>query len=121
MQKLTATAVKQAKPKTKAYSLSDGGWLYLLVKPNGTKAWRFNYRFNGKQKTLAIGVYPAISLKAARKKHEEARDNLANGIDPNVAKKAHKTAAQDALANSFEIIALEWLQKRGASAYSGPC
>jgi integrase len=118
MQKLTATAVKQAKPKTKAYSLSDGGWLYLLVKPNGTKAWRFNYRFNGKQKTLAIGVYPAISLKAARKKHEEARDNLANGIDPNVAKKAHKTAAQDALANSFEIIALEWLQKRGARSES---
>ena len=118
MQKLTATAVKQAKPKTKAYSLSDGGWLYLFVKPNGTKAWRFNYRFHGKQKTLAIGVYPAISLKAARKKHEEARDNLANGIDPNSAKQAQKAADQDALANSFEVIALEWLQKRGVKSES---
>ena len=106
MQKLTATAVKQAKPKTKAYSLSDGGWLYLFVKPNGTKAWRFNYRFHGKQKTLAIGVYPAISLKAARDKHKEAREILANGIDPNTHKQAKRAADQDALANSFEVVAL---------------
>ena len=119
MQKLTATAVKQAKPRTKAYSLSDGGWLYLFVKPNGTKAWRFNYRINGKQKTLAIGIYPDISLKAARDKHKEARENLANGIDPNVAKQGQKAADQGALANSFEVIALEWLQKRGAKSEGG--
>ena len=119
MQKLTATAVKQAKPKNKAYSLSDGGWLYLFVKPNGTKAWRFNYRFNGKQKTLAIGVYPDISLKVARDKHKEARENLANGIDPNARKQAERAAHQDALANSFEVIALEWLQKRGAKSEGG--
>ena len=118
MQKLTATAVKQAKPKAKAYSLSDGGWLYLFVKPNGTKAWRFNYRFNGKQKTLAIGVYPDISLKAARDKHKEARENLANGIDPNTHKQAKRAANQDALANSFEVVALEWLEKRGAKSSS---
>ena len=66
MQKLTASAVKNAKTRTKSYNLSDGGGLYVLVKPNGTKAWRFNYRFAGKQKTLAIGVYPDISLKKAR-------------------------------------------------------
>jgi integrase len=119
MQKLTATAVKQAKPKTKAYSLSDGGWLYLFVKPNGTKAWRFNYRINGKQKTLAIGIYPDISLKAARDKHKEARENLANGIDPNAAKQAQKAADQGAFANSFEVVALEWLQKRGAKSEGG--
>ena len=119
MQKLTATAVKQAKPRTKAYSLSDGGWLYLFVKPNGTKAWRFNYRINGKQKTLAIGIYPDISLKAARDKHKEARENLANGIDPNAAKQAQKAADQGAFANSFEIVALEWLQKRGAKSEGG--
>ncbi len=119
MQKLTATAVKQAKPKPKPYKLADGGGLYLHVKPNGTKAWRFNYRFNGKQKTLAIGVYPDISLKAARDKHKEARENLANGIDPNSAKQAQKAAHQDALANSFEVIALEWLQKRGAKSEGG--
>ena len=69
MHKLTATAVSNAKPGTKNHNLSDGGGLYLLVKPNGTKAWRFNYRFTGKQKTLAIGVFPDISLKAAREKH----------------------------------------------------
>jgi integrase len=119
MQKLTATAVKQAKPRTKAYSLSDGGWLYLFVKPNGTKAWRFNYRINGKQKTLAIGIYPDISLKAARDKHKEARENLANGIDPNAAKQAQKAADQGAFSNSFEIVALEWLQKRGAKSEGG--
>jgi integrase len=119
MQKLTATAVKQAKPRTKAYSLSDGGWLYLFVKPNGTKAWRFNYRINGKQKTLAIGIYPDISLKAARDKHKEARENLANGIDPNAAKQAQKAADQGAFANSFEVVALEWLQKRGAKSEGG--
>jgi len=60
MHKLTATAVSNAKPGTKNHNLSDGGGLYLLVKPNGTKAWRFNYRFTGKQKTLAIGVSRVI-------------------------------------------------------------
>ena len=118
MQKLTATAVKQAKPKTKAYSLSDGGWLYLFVKPNGTKAWRFNYRINGKQKTLAIGIYPDISLKAARDKHKEARENLANGIDPSSHKKATKAANQSKSANSFEAVALEWSKTRGKKAES---
>ena len=119
MQKLTATAVKNAKPRTKAYNMSDGGGLYLLVKPNGTKAWRFNYRFSGKQKTLALGVYPDISLKTAREKHQEARKNLANSIDPNAAKQAKKAADHSASANSFEVIAFEWLQKRGAKSEGG--
>ena len=119
MQKLTATAVKNAKPRTKAYNMSDGGGLYLLVKPNGTKAWRFNYRYTGKQKTLALGVYPDISLKTAREKHQEARQNLANSLDPNVAKQAKKAADQSASANSFEVIAFEWLQKRGAKSEGG--
>jgi integrase len=118
MQKLTATAVKQAKPASKAYKIWDGGSLYLLVKPQG-KYWRFNYRFADKRKTLALGVYPATSLKAARKKHEEARDNLTNGIDPNAAKQAQKAADQGAFANSFEVVALEWLQKRGAKSEGG--
>ena len=92
MHKLTATAISNTKPETKTYKLSDGGGLYLLVKPNGTKAWRFNYRFNGKQKTLAIGVFPDVSLKAAREKHKEARERLANDIDPSSQKKAMKAA-----------------------------
>ena len=70
MHKLAAKAASNAKPETKPYNLSDGGGLYLLVKPNGTKAWRFNYRFNGKQKTLAIGVSPDVSLETAREKHK---------------------------------------------------
>ena len=119
MQKLTATAVKNAKTRTKSYNLSDGGGLYVLVKPNGTKAWRFNYRFAGKQKTLAIGVYPDISLKKAREKHQEARQNLANHIDPNIYKKAKRISDQDMQFNSFKVIALEWLQKRGTKSDGG--
>ena len=90
MHKLTAIAISNTKPETKTYKLSDGGGLYLLVKPNKAKAWRFNYRFNGKQKTLAIGVFPDVSLKAAREKHKEARERLANDIDPSSQKKAMK-------------------------------
>ncbi len=68
MQKLTGTSVKQGKPRDKAFSLVDGGGLYLLVKPAG-KYWRYNYRYGGKQKTLALGVYPDVSLAVARKRH----------------------------------------------------
>jgi integrase len=119
MQKLTATAVKQAKSESKPYSIIDGGGFYLLVKSNGTKCWRYNYRFLGKQKTLSIGVYPEISLADARKHHELARIKLADNIDPSAHKKANKAAQKGALANSFEVIALEWLQKRGAKSEGG--
>ena len=118
MHKLTATAVSNAKPETKTYNLSDGGGLYLLVKPNRTKAWRFNYRFNGKQKTLAIGVFPDVSLKTAREKHKEARENLANDIDPSSQKKAMKAAKQSESANNFEVVAEEWTRTRGKKAIS---
>ena len=118
MHKLTAAAVSNAKPETKNYKLSDGGGLYLLVKPNKTKAWRFNYRFNGRQKTLAIGVFPDVSLKAAREKHKEARENLANDIDPSSQKKAMKAAKQSESANNFEVVAREWARTRGEKAVS---
>lgn len=90
MQKLTATAVKQAKSESKPYSIIDGGGFYLLVKSNGTKCWRYNYRFLGKQKMLSIGVYPEISLADARKHHELARIKLAGNIDPSVYKRLTK-------------------------------
>jgi integrase len=118
MHKLRATAVSNAKPETKTYNLSDGGGLYLLVKPNKTKAWRFNYRFNGKQKTLAIGVFPDVSLKAAREKHKEARESLANDIDPSSQKKAMKAAKQSESDNNFEVVAREWVKTRGKKAVS---
>jgi len=117
MQKLIATAVKQAKPKPKPYSLSDGGGMYLLVNSTA-KYWRYDYRFAGKRKTLALGVYPEISLKQAREKHQAARENLASGIDPSSHKKATRAAAHDSTANSFEIIALEWSKKRGKKSES---
>jgi integrase len=118
MQKLTATAVKQAKPKAKPYKLADGGGLYLLVKPNG-KYWRYKYRFASKEKLLALGVYPDTSLADVRKLHQASRKGLANGIDPNEAKQAQKAADQGTSANSFEVIALEWLQMRGAKSEGG--
>ena len=68
MQKLTATAVRQVKAKAKVYKMWDGGSLYLLVKPQG-RYWRYNYRFSGKRKPLALGVYPDVSLADARKLH----------------------------------------------------
>jgi len=80
MGKLTATGVLQAKGGAKAFKLSDGGGLYLLVQPNGTKCWRYNYRYTGKRKTLALGVYPDTSLAAARKLHQSARETLAGGV-----------------------------------------
>ena len=111
MQKLTATAVIQAKPKPKPYSLSDGGGMYLLVNATG-KYWRYDYRFAGKRKTLALGVYPATSLKQAREKHQRARENLAKDIDPSTHKKATSAATHAALANSFELLAIEWSKTR---------
>lgn len=85
--KLTNTQVKNAKPKAKAYKLTDGEGMYLLVHPNGSKYWRLNYRFQAKQKTLALGVYPLISLAEAREARNEAKTHIAKGIDPNELKK----------------------------------
>lgn len=79
MAKLTATEVKQAKPTEKPRKLSDGGGLFLLVKPAGGKLWHYKYRFAGKEKLLSLGVYPDVSLATARKRHQEARDKLAEG------------------------------------------
>lgn len=105
--KLTDTAAKNAKPTS---SISDGGGLYLLVKETG-KFWRYNYRMDGKQKTLSIGSYPEISLKDARLLHEEARALLARGVDPSQHKQATKGARQVAAANTFQAVATEWLVK----------
>jgi hypothetical protein len=77
---LNDTAVKNAKPKDKPYKMTDGGGLYLLVKPNGSKLWRYKYRVNGKEQNLAIGCYPEITLKDARTQHEEARALFARDI-----------------------------------------
>ena len=117
MQKLTATAVKQAKPKAKPYKFADGGGLYLYVRAAG-KYWRYKYRFAGKEKLLALGTYPDISLADARKLHQAARENLADGIDPSSYKKTKKSADQSNSANSFEAVAIEWSKTRSKKADS---
>ncbi len=105
---LTATEVKEAKPQAKPRKLADGGGLYLLIQPAGAKYWRYKYRYGGKEKTLALGVYPEVSLKAARQAHQQARDKLANAIDPGEVRKVEKLARHLASAESFEAVALEW-------------
>lgn len=86
--------------------------MFLLVQPNGAKYWRLSYRFLGKQKTLALGVYPAVTLATARKKRDEAREQIAAGIDPGEAKKDARRAAEIAAANSFEAVAREWFDSQ---------
>ena len=110
--KLTDTLVKSIKPKDAPYKLSDGGGLYLLVKPNGGKYWHLAYRYNEKQKLLSLGVYPEVSLKDARKKRDAARKLLAQNIDPSEAKKEEKRLSILQAANTFESIAREWLEKQ---------
>ena len=111
MQKLTALAVKQAKAKDKNYSLADGGGLYLLVKAQG-KYWRYNYRFGGKQKTLAIGVYPDKSLAGARLSHQSAREKLNNGIDPSEIRKVEKITKHLTASDLFDCVAREWFNQK---------
>jgi integrase len=109
---LTDTLIRNSKPMTKPYKLSDGSGMYLLIKPDGGRYWRFDYRFAGKRRTLAVGVYPVVTLARARERREDARRLLANGIDPGVAKKAAKRATTIATENTFEVIAREWISRQ---------
>lgn len=104
---LTDMKVQKTKPQDKPISLFDGGGLYLLVTPSGGKLWRFKYRFNKKEKKLALGSYPEISLQDARQRREDARRLLANGVDPGAVRKAQKQAKVEET-ETFEVIAREW-------------
>jgi integrase len=112
---LTDTAVRQMKHQGSANGekYSDGGGMYLHVSATG-KYWRMGYRFAGKQKTLALGVYPAVSLAKARKRREAAREQLADGVDPSTAKREERQAQAAAAANTFEAVARDWLVKTKA-------
>ncbi|MBM1298330.1 tyrosine-type recombinase/integrase [Serratia nematodiphila] len=110
--KLTARQVDTAKPKEKPYKLSDGGGLYLEVATSGSRYWRLKYRYAGKEKRLAFGVYPEVSLAEARDKREAAKKVLAAGNDPGEVKKAEKIAQKLGFENTFEVIAREWHQVR---------
>ncbi|HBV2452270.1 TPA: tyrosine-type recombinase/integrase, partial [Klebsiella pneumoniae] len=106
--KLNARQVDTAKPREKAYQLADGAGLYPEVVPSGSRYWRMKYRFNGKEKRLAFGVYPAVSLAQARALRDEAKKKLAEGIDPSFAKKEEKLVRDVRLHNTFQAVALEW-------------
>lgn len=114
---LTDVKVRNAKPTEKQFKLFDGDGLFLLVMPpgkktpNGSKCWRFKYRFAGKEKLLALGTYPEVSLSDARDKRTEARRQIAAGIDPGEARKARKVANAEKAANTFEVVAREWYGK----------
>lgn len=110
---LTDAAIKNAKPREdgKHLKLTDGQGLSLWVMPTGAKYWRLKYRINGKEKLLALGVYPEISLKEARLKRDDARKQIADGDDPAAMRKMDKVIKLAAAANTFAAIALEWHER----------
>lgn len=108
---LSATAVRNAKPRKKPFKLSDGGGLFLFVAPNGGRYWRMGYRYDGKQKVLSFGVFPDVSLADARERRDQARRLLAKGMDPSIQAKLDKIAASIASANTFGAVAEEWIEK----------
>lgn len=108
MPTLTDTTVKAAKPREKPYKLFDEKGLYLLVRNTGSRLWRFKYRLLKKEKLLALGSYPDVSLKLARERRDEARRQVAGKVDPSALRKAERVAD----ANSFEAVALEYLERQ---------
>lgn len=105
---LTDIQPRKAKPRDKPYKLSDGGGMYLLINPDGSKYWRMGYRFAGTERLLAFGKYPEISLADARKARSAARDKINAGVDPSQAKRIEKKNKAAADANTFEAVAREW-------------
>jgi len=125
---LSAFEIENAKNENnKACKLSDGYGLYLLITPSGGKLWRMQYRFGGKQKVLSFGAYPTVSLKVARKKRDEAKEQLFQGLDPGQVKKEKKAAKLESDAATFEVVAREWfdqfkstwIDKTGAQKLAG--
>jgi len=115
MAALTDTAIKAAKPASKAFKLSDEKGLYLLIQPAGGKWWRFDYRFDGKRKTLSMGIYPDVNLKQARAYRDEARQLVANGTDPAQLRKAEKTTISEAMREQAEAEKIEAMIRAGES------
>lgn len=109
---LTDTAIKAAKAKEKPYKLGDAGGLFLLVQPTGGKLWRLKYRIGTKEKKLALGTYPEVSLADARKGRDAAKAELALGKDPGVEKKHRKRLRKEAVDTSFGLVAAEYKEKR---------
>jgi integrase len=111
---LSDTAIRRAKPGKKARKLNDGAGLFLLLNPAGSRWWRFRYRFDGKEKTLSMGTYPAVGLREARKRRDTARERIAAGVDPGEVRKKAKAKRASRAANTFEAVAREWMEKKAA-------
>lgn len=109
---LTDTAIRNSKARSEPFKISDGGGLHLIVQPNNSRLWRLAYRFAGKQKTLALGSYPTVSLAKAREARDSAKRLLADGIDPSAQKRRDKRAARAAGDATFKALALEYLENR---------
>jgi integrase len=107
---LTDTEARKARPTAKPYKLADSGGLFLAVMPAGGKLWRWKYRFEGREKLMALGSYPEISLAEARSRHAEGRRLLAAGVDPMARRRAAKTALQEQSGTTFEAIAALWME-----------
>lgn len=105
---ITDLVCKNAKPKEKAYKLSAGAGMYLEVAPNGSKYWRLKYRHLGKEKRLALGVYPEVGLKEAKDKRDDARRLIAENKDPSYIRRQQKQRIANEASNTFEKIAREW-------------
>ena len=111
MPHLTDTAIKRAKPRDRTFKTYDSKGLYLEITPKGSKRWRFRYRFGGKEKLLSVGIYPTVSLRAARKARDEARELLRDGIDPSERRKLEKLVQADAAERSFLALCESWRTK----------
>lgn len=108
---LTDVAIRSAKPRSAPYKLGDSGGLYLLITPSGSRLWRLKYRRDSREKVLAIGPYPAVTLAEAREKREEAKALLARGGDPSQAKQEARRESEASGANIFRRIAAEYVGK----------
>ena len=105
---LTEARVRAAKPRTNPYKLTDGNRLFLLVAPSGGKHWRWNYAYDGRQKSMAFGSYPLVSLSDARAKRDDASSILSEGRDPAIEKKLRVEANLEASRQTFERLARRW-------------
>lgn len=109
---LTDTAIRTLKPAAKSYRKSDERGLYLEIYPKGAKLWRFKYRFLDKEKRVALGAYPDVSLAQARKKRDAFREQLAQGIDPSMERKRERLVAKISAANTFKEVAEEYIDTK---------
>ena len=109
---LTDTALRSAKPQKRQYKLYDEGGLFVIIAPSGGKWWRLKYRYEGKEKLISLGTYPAVSLKDARKERDRLKEQLAKGIDPSLVRQEAKQALAESGQSTFETLALEWFNKQ---------